>query len=394
MFIFEQVRGRKFYSLLIFVLLFSGCSRTTALPKSTATVSVPTPTGPTLDDSTSTPLALPTTQAQSTLVIEGECIQIEENLPDDLVLSGVWVRNEATPYLENLDRHVDYIVPLEGGELFSMRKGDMAISPDGKYLAYIDAYIDPARNGTEKRILRIIKSSGRSLQMGFWTEDWQQIISWVDNRNLAIFTAKKEVVILNPFTGELKEFQKPEWLDYDKNYWVIPPFSPKLDWALVYTDDEMGLKDIQTGEVLWKTGHGGYSSWSANGSILALISSEFIIIITNGKHAKEFDISDLGIDSIYPSKLSPDGQKFVFISYFPERFFIFDATQLKVRELCADKLGFWSEPFWSPDSRFVVQEVHNSYYDQFDVLIDTQQMRAYKLISGQYQHRLVWLAKP
>jgi hypothetical protein len=199
---------------------------------------------------------------------------------------------------------------------------------------------------------------------------------------------------LNPFTGKFREFQKPEWLDYDESYWGLPTYSPNLDWAIVYTDGEMSLKDVQTGEVLWKTSRNGYSSWSANSSFLKVISGESITVVTNGKQAREFGISNLGIDSSYPTILSPNGQKLVFTSYFPEKFFIFDITQLKVRELCNDELEFWNEPFWSPDNRYVVQEVHNSYYDQFDLLIDTQQLRAYKLTSGQYQHRLVWLAKP
>jgi hypothetical protein len=45
-------------------------------------------------------------------------------------------------------------------------------------------------------------------------------------------------------------------------------------------------------------------------------------------------------------------------------------------------------------SRFVVQEAYDTHYDKFDILIDAQEMKAYKLISGQFQHRLVWLAEP
>lgn len=391
----KPISRRKFHFLIVFILLiFSGCSRATGLPQSTSTIPVPATSLPPLNEATSTPPASPALQENSRVLIAGECIQIEEKMPDDLVLSGVWVRNEATPYLENLDEHVDYIVPLEGGGLLSTRNGDMAISPDGKHLAYIDAYIDPVRNGTEKRILRIIKSSGHSLQMDYWTEDWQWIMTWIDNRNLAIFTAKKEVTVLNPFTGEFKEFRKPEWLDYDKNYWKLPTYSPKLDWALVYTNGETSLKDVKTGEVLWKTSHGGYSSWSATGSILVVASSEFINVITNGEQVKKFDISNLGIDSASPPNLSPSGQKLVFTTYYPHRFFIFDITQPIIRELCTDEFNFWKEPFWSPDNRFVVQEVYESYFNQYDLLIDTQEMRAYKLTSGQFQHRLVWLAKP
>jgi hypothetical protein len=395
--IFESMLRMKFYPLIILALLILvGCSNATVLPQATPASPAPTPSPPPFGEATPTYLPSPTVQARPTVTIAEECIQIEENIPADLILSGVWVRNEAIPYLENLDEHVDYIVPLEGGGLFSTSYGDMAISPDGKYLAYIDKYYDPENHNIEKRILRIIKSSGHSLSMDYWVEDWQWIISWVDNQSLAIFTSKREIILLNPFTGEWKEFQKPDWLIYSDRYWEIPPlFSPRLDQVLVrleYNNQE--IKSLQTGDVVWQTDYSGHSSWSADGSVLAVVSSKLINLIKDGEQVIEYDISNIGIDSVFYQALSPNGQKIILKTYEPPRYFIFYNTQPMLKELCINGLNLWKEPFWSPDNRFIVQEGYKSYYEKIDLLIDTQEMRAYKFTSGQYQHPLIWLAKP
>jgi Tol biopolymer transport system component len=119
-----------------------------------------------------------------------------------------------------------------------------------------------------------------------------------------------------------------------------------------------------------------------------------LTVVTGNEQVIELDASKFGIDAVSYLKLSPDGQKLVFTSYWSGKLFLFDIEQLELRQLCSGEFDFGADAVWSPDGRFVVQEADRSYFDQLDLLIDTQQLRAYKLISGQYQHRLVWLAEP
>ena len=383
--IFGSMLGRKFYSLIILALLiFAGCSRAIIFPQATATSPAPTPSFPPLDEAISTPLTSPIVQAESTVTITGKCIQIEEKIPDDLVLSGVWVRNEATPYLENLDEHVDYIVPLEGGGLLSTRNGDMAISPDRKYLAYIDKYYDPVNNSLNRRILRIIKSSGHSLPMDYWVEDWQWIIGWIDHQNIALFTGNKEIIILNPITGEWNKYQEPSWLDninnneytYSYDSYYGPFYNPKLDRTIIKSDEKgFALRDLQSGEVIFRdTGYFSYSDfdWSDDSSILAIISGDGYIlnILAYDQKIAEFDVRELSPDSatIWSIKLSPDGKKLIFTIFDHEAYgfnlYIFDISNSRISSLCTNEfeLDSYGPLIWSPDSRFIVQAIRDANY--------------------------------
>ncbi len=403
---FHNRHGRTYlFVWMISILLVSSCSLkierldqpiATIPPPATLPVITDTPTSPPTVESISTP----TTQATADLSLE-ECIPLEESMPADLNLSGIWVRNSGTPYLEPMDGHTAYGVPLRGGGIFSTSRGDMAISPDGRYLAYIDSYLDDTGKRTKSRILRIINSSGHSLSMDYWTIDWQWLIGWIDNQHIAIFTGHKEILVLEPFTGRWERLQKPSWLesiDYDYYGNDGPFYSPSLDRILIKPDySNFELRDFQTGQTIYK-GNGyldGWNlDWSADGSTLAIGSEKFLQVITKNQQRIELDASKFGINSVNYPKLSPDGQKLVFTSDWSGKLFLFDIKQLEITKLCTDEFNFLTEAVWSPDGRFVVQETYKSSFDQFDLLIDTQQLRAYKLTSGQYQHRLVWLAEP
>ncbi|HSB01879.1 MAG TPA: hypothetical protein VLE49_14610 [Anaerolineales bacterium] len=391
---------------IISIALVSSCSlKVERLDQPAATI-VPSATLPVVT-ATATPLPiteiLPTPTAQQTteLSVTQECIPIEEEMPDDLILSGVWVRNRGKPYLEPMDGSTAYGVPLKGGGTFSASQVDMAISPDGRSLAYIDSFLDDTGIHTQSRILRIINSSGRSLPMDYWIISWQWLIGWLDNQHIAIFTGNKEILILEPFTGKWERLPKPSWLNrigYSVN--DGPFYSPSVDRILVKPDYSMfELRDFQTGQIIYKVKGDEYLTglnldWSADGYTLAINLGNLLNIITKDQRVIELDASKLGIDRFDNPKLSPGGQKLVFTSHWSGKWFLFDMEQSEIRKLCSDKFDYWENAVWSPDGRFVVQEVDRSGSDPFDLLIDTQQMRAYKLVSGRYQHRLAWLAEP
>lgn len=384
----------KIVSVIIISTILTGCSGT-ATPLSATATSIPPSETPsiTLVEPTPTPLPVSTSVPATSLTIADKCIPVEENLPNDLALSGVWLRNEATPYFENLDDHADYLVPFKGGGLFR----EYAISPDGKLMAYIDPYMDPARNGTEKRILRVVRSSGHAINMDYWVEDWQSILVWVDNQNIALLNAKEEIIILNPLTGEWKNIQEPRWLpqkaskyDYFPNY----TFGPTLNLIFIRPDYKSHeVRDFQTGKVIWQAKNSADVTWSPDGSMLIITPSKggFIYLITKDMQVKKYDIRNITPDPVYQISLSPNGSM---IALDDSTFFLFDLTQTQVNKLCAENIQPWYDPIWSPDNRFIIQPAHISFTEEFDLLIDTQEMHAYKLISGQYNHRIAWLAKP
>jgi hypothetical protein len=401
----SEHRQTHLFILIGLIFLVQGWVPMIEKPAQTGTTITPSVALPVIED-TFTPLAgveaisSQATQQAVESIVEQECIPIEEKMPNNLILSGVWVRGAGKPYLENLEEHTRYEVPLKGGGIFTSYAGDFAVSPDGKHLAYIDAYYNSAYK-VEKRILRIIKSSGHPLSMDYWPADWQWLIGWTDNRHIAIFTGNKEILILEPFTGEWKRLPQPSWLGnpgYDYSGYDGPFYSPTLKSVLVQPDySSFELKDFVTGETLY-TGNGQPIrwglDWSANGSVLAIGSHEFLKIITGDQQIIEFPPSKFGIDRIDYPKLSPDGQKIAFTSSWSGKLFLLDIKRLEVRELCSGEFDYWHRGVWSPESRFMVQTTYDSTYRSFDILIDTEQMRAYKLETKRYQQRLAWLAKP
>jgi Tol biopolymer transport system component len=300
-----------------------------------------------------------------------------------------------------MEVYTAYGFPLKGGGIFSTSRGNMAVSPDGRSLAYIDSYLDDTGKNTRSRVLRIINSSGHSLALDYWIINWQWLIGWTDSQHIAVFTGSKEILILDPFSGRWEKRRAPAWLNeltYDYYGNDGPFYSPGLDSMLIRPDYlTLELKDFQSGQTIYEGGeylNDWDFDWSADGSTLVVSSGSLLNIIRRNQAPMELDASKFGIDRFDDPKLSSDGQKLAFTSQWSGKWFLFDIEQSEVRKLCNEEFDYWENAVWSPDGRFVVQEVDRPSSDPFDLLIDTQQMRAYKLVSGQYQHRLVWLAEP
>jgi hypothetical protein len=346
------------------------------------------------------PTRTPEPQPTAVITLTEECLNLEEQIPENLELSGVWVINEGNPYFENLADHMVYGVPLKGGGLLSTREGEMAISPDGTHMAYIDNYYD-INDRLEKRVLRVIRSSGHSLDMSYWIQSWQWILGWTDDQNLAIASPKGKVVILNPITGNWREFQPPMAITSENlTYWNIPMYNPTLEWILSRQGYEgLTVQNVQTGQTVWQAKDVGWAvwSWSTTHPTLAVVSEKSIVIIKAGQQEEKFDTSKFGYEYLSDPKLSPDGQKLAFSSSksYSRQPTILDINQHKLSRLCTNEFQTWDDPTWSPDNRFVIQAIYQqSNYKSFDLLIDTQQMRAYLLKSGYAQHRIAWLAQP
>ncbi len=403
---------------LFIILLFLIITACATMPASPASVSraveiIASATPSSTSEATAVPIVVTATSSpllcRATAPAPTEkCIAIEQNVPDDLSLSGVWVINPGSPRLRNLDEKTFYGVPLEGGGLLSSYSGDMAISPSGQHVAYIDTYLSagmPTR--TEKRVLRVMRSSGHSLDMSYWKEEWQWLIGWVDDQNLALYTSKKEVVILNPLSGAWRVFEQPEWLtkedesSYYGYYRDLPGYSPNLEWVVQQSSNKVSLRNVQTGETTWQINGDPWArwAWSADNKTVVIISEKWAYRVRNGNQVGQFNMSKFNYSYSYEPALSPDGSKLAFNAYktddYRSRLVILDMETKKFSSLCDDLTSGWrNAPSWSPDGRFVVMNAHNSDYEAFDVLVDAQEMKAYLFETNFLKGQVAWLAKP
>jgi hypothetical protein len=414
----NEVAMKKHFYILLLVLLISisACapiaSNHTGVNKVDNSTPLPPTTIPVLELPAATPTASPTVlspKPEATVFQKmiKKCLKVEWQIPDDLALSGVWVINPGFPKLKNLDDQMFYGVPLKGGGSLRAYRGNLAISPSGQHMAYIDSYLSGYPTRTEKRVLRVIRSSGHSLDMSYWPEEWQSVFGWVDDQNVYLYTSRNEIVILNPLTGVWRIFEQPEWMekpdDYSYGYWRSPNLSPNLEWALDRSEKgKIAIRNVQTGETVWEKNADPWTEWkwSSDNTTTAIASEETIYVVVNGQQTAEFDLDALGYSRPYNVALSFDGQKLAFGTStgggYDRQLTIIDIAEHKLIRLCdGNYRSAWDGPIWSPDGRFLLQKVHhNSRYETFDVLVDTQTLRAYFSESGYYEGPIAWLAKP
>jgi hypothetical protein len=258
----SQLRTTLFlFSILLW--LVSSCTPATDHPTKTSTI-LPSATHFIITTSTPTPgpaKVITQTPASPTpaITVEKDCLTLQEQLPSDRKLEGVMVRNSGKPYLDNLENHLKYGVPLRGGGNL-VNFGTMSISPDGKRLAYLDTYLDTTGR-TARTIgyaLRVTNSSGHSLNMDYWPITYQEILGWKDSENLVIRfysprgSKSSRIIILNPFTGSWKEFQQPAWLtqlNQDRRFSM--DFNPTLDKVIFRFKDHSEIRDVESGSLIF-----------------------------------------------------------------------------------------------------------------------------------------------
>lgn len=384
-------------------------STNTAIPTTTLTLA-PTPK----------PTKTPT--VGESIVVEQKCME-PENLPQDLKLSGVWIRNPASPYLENLTDNTKYSIPLKGGgKLDSGWKGNMTISPDGKLLAYLDGFINKAGRATDKWEFRIIKSNGQFLPLKDWTFDTREIIGWANNNEiiLKIYSSGQKYIVYDPFTGEKRE------IIIDKNIINFPfetediisewntgdYFNP--DKIVFYTRDGNQFYDVST----WKRiinidlGYASELAWSPDLSTLLVApyidgNQDNLYIIQNDKVFLKLNLAVQGYEGIIGYDWSPNSKKFLVGTTskiaMTDKTAIMDLETLQVTVLCinGEKIEqvfrSYNQPAWSPDGRFLIYSYYGENSDGEggrNFLIDTEQWRAYKLVLKYDSDIIGWLANP
>lgn len=368
---------------------------------------------------TTTPISTPTVQVAWTpslpptprMTVEEKCMTIEEQVPVDPEIPGIWLVGRTDPYLEDITTGKKIGIPLKGTNTLSRDRDGYAVSPNREWFAYIDQYIDGT--AANKRILRIINSSGESLPLDFWSENFQWIIGWVDNEHIALqlnktSVTRQKIVILNPFTGDSKDIT-PTWIKrfHDLDPYWIPQiyYSPDASRAVVIVNRNFELKDVQTDSTLFQGEHINtlpYLDWSSDSSKLAIVENgnKYLYIFDKNEEIVKLDYLDFDTIFRFGRVLwSPDGQKLLFAS---GDLYVFNVELGRITKICFnDKVtwGRYHEPLWSPHNQFIIIDA-SEYSDSagwvdFDVMIDIKEMRTYQLPRKSiYYERLAWLATP
>jgi WD40 repeat protein len=412
------------FSFSILLWLVSGCGPAIGNPTEMPTI-LPSATQFAITTSTSTPeptkvVIQTSTSPSSAITIEKDCLTLQEQPPSDLNLEGVMVRNSRKPYLDNLENHLKYDIPLRGGgTLLDYFFIPISISPDGKRLAYLDTYLDTSGRAprTTGYALRVMNPSGHSLNMDYWPTTYQRILGWKDSENLVIQLyspigdKSSRIIILDPLTGNWKEFQKPTWLTQpDREGSFLMDFNPKLDKVILGIKDHYEVREVESGDLIFgdeSTGRFTEYAWSPDGtSVVAASEDGRTLHVIRGKNEvlhinilkEKIASSRVGFDGLI---WSPDSKKILVKTY--EEQLMIDLENNKILNLCFNdpQLNFSDyNPFTSPDGKYVITHMYwhqkgNLYnYQHSDILIDLDKMEAYQLPTKEGDDRIAWLAVP
>jgi hypothetical protein len=419
----SQLRKRLFlFSILLW--LVSSCTPSTDYPTEKPII-LPSVTQFIITPSTPTPkpakvVIQTSTSPTPAITVEKDCITLQEQPPSDLNLEGVMVRNSRKPYLDNLENHLRYSIPLRGGgTLLDYLFIPMSVSPDGKRLAYLDTYLDTSGRAprTTGYALRVMNPSGYSLNMDYWPTTYQRILGWKDSENLVIQLHSpwgdkiNRFIILNPLTGSWKEFQQPAWLTQSnpEGRFLID-FNPTLDKAILGVKDHYEVRDVESGDLIFgdeSTGRFTEYAWSPDGSsVIAASDDGTVLHIIRGKNEllrvnilkEKIGSTGVGFDGLV---WSPDSKKILVKTH--EESLVIDLENNKILNLCFNdpQLNFSDyNSFASPDGKYVIIHMYwlpkgSLYtYQYSDILIDLEKMEAYQLPTKEGDDRIVWLASP
>ncbi len=340
-----------------------------------------------------------------------------EEISSDLQLSGVWIRQRGNPYLENLGDHTKYKVPLKGGGALE----NIAISPNGELLAYMDRYVESSGRGTDKWDFLVLKPDGHLIVLPNWVFDVRGILGWASNREIALKIYEKELkyIVYNVFSGEWREIPfDPKIFNGRKNDDLMSPFGEgsyfNPNQILFETTNGSILYNIQPWKKLldFDLGYGADFSWSPDLSSIIIntyIDGEknTLHVVKDNKDILQLNADKTGLAThdhewIEGKSWSPNSRKFVVSS--SSKLAVMDLEKLKLNRICIQndpefELSYMSPYVWSPDSQFLV--VHytkynpGSEYEYYDILIDTETMHAFKVPSPNRNDDLLgWLASP
>jgi hypothetical protein len=377
---------------------------------------------PTLPSATAAPS--PTLEPTVEVPYRRDCFQIEEKVPSNLILDGAILLNSQTPQggvkrsMIHLDLH------SQRKSILPYSTGPIALSPDGKWLAYLDLAYN--QKGEQKSmVLQMTDAEGRRRNMSHWGLTRQTLIGWQGRDHLVVESPGYpggNYLVLNPFTWEMQVYQvdvpprrsdaPTAYPDPTLAYWVIQPEAVGSEpfWRLLARDGW---------QTLWEGGGSPNMPplWARDGHAFALMSSvnepnghKTWQLLRVGNQGAVTPLSrTLGVgealtwspDRHYLGgwlQLDPNS------SASPDDLVLIDANEPSLTAYCLeDQRGSNPQvntaPVWSPDSHYMAVAVARNVSDEWSetiywdtVVIDLQEHRAYRLVKDAVPQ--AWMKKP
>jgi Tol biopolymer transport system component len=192
-------------------------------------------------------LGTPTIPPEAKLKIQ--CLNIESNLPPEIVPHGILVLDSQVDrgtYLLNMATREQVQITQPNEDLI-----DLAVSPDGSWIAYRQVLYNDIGERSIGDNLVIANADNQQSKIIPWEGTWGLITAWLDNQNIVIDIPPDDseaeaatLLVLDPFIGESQKLA-PDFQD-------IYSFSPVPYWKgwgeTVYDPELSRVVYLQGGE--------------------------------------------------------------------------------------------------------------------------------------------------
>jgi hypothetical protein len=382
------------------------------------------------------PNSIPITGAMDSKAAQGvtseqQCLSMVDHLPDGLSLPGALLLNNLKTYssvLFDLEKkqYSQSPVPFQYSGNYNQK---VFTSPNSKWVAYLVVDLDETGYQEKSRILHVKDLLGQEQDLSFWLVDWQYVVGWIDDRQIALSTPgnpQGAVTLLNPFTGksqlvasqQLKDLRLPgttlpDAAFYNTNltYAVVPSGAciqgcASGTWTLF---DPLGQRQIWEGD----TKYGAFPKWSPDGKRLAIyadladgekpgVTGKIQVIDTLGNVTPVTNQVNAPDDLRNTFAWSPDSHTIVAwfgLESAPEtraELAVIDVGARHVTDLCLQTDRAWhgaQAPVWSPDGRYTAVSVYDNNIDTIrTIIVDIEDKKGYVVDEGIIP--MGWMVKP
>jgi hypothetical protein len=418
---------------LIFALLI-GCGQLPLSPTGNATETqypAATPAGTSILTETRTP------DVPKEIVSPiDSCLTVESRPISNWNSEGILILKGTEGIGNNLVKRMSYKINMATSEIVGLSKpeerlSDLAVSPDGKWLAY-RIYSTNNKNAD----LVISNAANEQHLIIPWENEWYWIASWLDENKLMIGVGADSYLVFNPFTNErlLLNSELPNIFNaqgfsglvgggYNKNLNQVvyvqgdPLFLEPLHYVLWDIDQRRSLASFEVAIEVSTT-----PRWSPSSDEFAIALSLNVEkphenwsayeLYSVSREGQVIQVTNLTDD--YPwvyiedYSWSPDGRYIAFwFSWWTEQlegFGLFDDRYLAVVDTefsivtnyCIkgnpENSGKVPPPVWSPNGEQLVIESPSSEDHSQVVLIDLKSQKAFQI--GKDMKPVGWMVAP
>jgi hypothetical protein len=305
-------------------------------------------------------------------VKEQVCLAREANINNHSLDGKIILSGQQNTYIYNISTNSTSKFPTTSGGYVGLYSEDFHLSPNGKWLAYVESYTNETYQ-TQFRRLRLINGDLIPILPSGWDADWQWILGWIDDNWLAVWLPHQEagtIVILNPFTAKTQllstgfSFPEPRYKASSWYIWGRPRlfFSPDLTKVIFPNDAKGVLWDIAAQKELWS---GNIYEYAESDNAKWSQDSKYAVIVVSKPSGEKLYLYDVekeqathiplvGYGGIGEFSLSPDGQKIAiwvtpdFLGGEPKELMVIDLERKTITDICVrSSAAGTSQPVWS-----------------------------------------------